>query len=90
MTVAVIRVPSCLSVDFKFLEAMKNNHLIDFYEVRNLNSEIVFYWRQMQGNQTIALSVNLIQTYSGVCLQKPHTAYPYYNNDQPVWVLAKK
>lgn len=90
MTMAILRVPSCLTVDFNYLTALRNNKLIDYYEVRNSNSEIAFYWRQMQGNQTINLNVNLIQTFSGSCIQKPHTAYPYYNNDQPVWVLAKQ
>lgn len=90
MTLAVLRVPACLQVDFNYLEALKRNKVVDFYEVRNFNSEIVLYWRQMQGNETKQVQIDLIQRYAGVCLQKPHTAYPYYNADQPVWVMARK
>jgi hypothetical protein len=45
MTVAVVRIPACLSIDFNYLEAMSRNNLVDFYEIRNFNSEIVLYWR---------------------------------------------
>ena len=44
MTMAILRVPSCLTVDFNYLTALRNNKLIDYYEVRNSNSEIAFYW----------------------------------------------
>lgn len=88
MVVSVVRVPSCLQIDFNYLEAMKRNKLVDFYEIRNFNSEIVLYWRQMRGGEVKTVQVDLIQRYAGGCLQKPHTAYPYYNNDQPIWVLA--
>ena len=90
MTVAIIRLPSCLQLDFNFLENMKRNRVVDFYEVRNYNSELVLYWRQMMPGKTRSFNVDLIQRYSGQCLQKPHTAYPYYNNDQPVWVTPVK
>lgn len=88
MVLGIVRVPACLEIDFNYLEGLKRNRLVDFYEVRNYNSEIVFYWRQMMGGETKTLQVNFVQRYSGACLQKPHTAYPYYNNDQPVWVLS--
>ncbi len=89
MTVAIVRVPSCLNIVFDYLEALKRNRIVDFYEVMNQNTEIVLYWRQMMPAEKKTLSVDLIQRYSGVCLQKPHTAYNYYNNDQPVYALAK-
>ena len=90
MTVAIIRIPACLQIDFNFLENLKRNRIVDFYEVRNFNSEIVLYWRQMFPTQTRTLNIDLIQRYSGTCMQKPHTAYLYYNNDQPLWVRTSK
>jgi hypothetical protein len=90
MTLAVLRVPSCLQVDFTYLENLKRNKKVDFYEVRNFNSEIVLYWRSMAPGATLTTQVNLLHRYGGTCLQKPHNAYPYYNNDQPVWVLPVK
>lgn len=90
MVVAIVRVPACLQIDFNYLEAVKRNRLVDFYEVRNYNSEIVLYWRQMRPAEVKTLQVDLVQRYSGACLQKPHTAYPYYNDDQPIWIMAAK
>jgi hypothetical protein len=89
MTVAILRVPSCLIINFDFLEGIKRNGIVDFYEVRNKNTEIVLYWRQMAPGEVKTFTIDLIQRYNGGCMQKPHTAYPYYNDDQPVWVLAK-
>ena len=88
MVVSVVRIPSCLQIDFNFLEGLKRNKIVDFYEVKNFNTEIVLYWRQMRPGEVKNLSIDLIQRYSGVCAQKPHNAYPYYNNDQPVWQMA--
>ena len=81
MVVSVVRIPACLQVDFNFLEGLKRNKMVDFYEVKNFNTEIVLYWRQMRPGEVKNVSIDLIQRYSGVCAQKPHTAYPYYNND---------
>jgi hypothetical protein len=68
MVVGIVRVPACLQIDFNYLEGLKRNRLVDFYEVRNFNSEIVFYWRQMMGGETKTLKVNFVQRYSGSCL----------------------
>ena len=89
MVLAIVRVPACLQIDFNYLEALKRNRVVDFYEVRSFNSEIVLYWRQMRPAEVKNVQVDLVQRYSGSCLQKPHTAYPYYNNDQPIWVMAQ-
>lgn len=63
---------------------------IAYYEVRNANSEIVIYYRQIAPGQRIVEIVPFVQRYSGtLCLQKPHNAYVYYNNDQPVWTTSK-
>jgi len=47
MTVAILRVPSCLEINYELLEALKRNRLIAEYEVRTGGSEIVFYKRDM-------------------------------------------
>jgi hypothetical protein len=48
MVVGIVRIPACLQIDFNFLEGLKRNKVVDFYEVQNFNSEIVLYWRQMR------------------------------------------
>ena len=35
MTLAIIRVPSCLEIQYDYLEKLKSNHIVDYYEVRN-------------------------------------------------------
>ena len=48
MVIGILRIPACLQIDFNFLEGLKGNKIVDFYEVQNYNSEIVLYWRQMR------------------------------------------
>ena len=90
MVLAILRIPACLQIDFNFLEGLKRNKIVDYYEVQNYNSEIVLYWRQMRPAEVKTVQIDLIQRYQGTCLQKPHSAYPYYNNDQPIWVTAAR
>jgi len=60
---------------------MKLRGIVDQYEVKNKNTEVVMYWRQMTPNEVKNVELSLIHRYAGECLQKPHTAYMYYNND---------
>jgi len=60
MTVAIIRVPSCLKINFELLEKMRDNADFDMYEVRNNNSEIVLYWRQAVPNFKKSLTFSMI------------------------------
>jgi hypothetical protein len=90
MVIGILRIPACLQIDFNFLEGLKRNKIVDYYEVQNFNSEIVLYWRQMRPAEVKTVQIDLIQRYQGTCLQKPHSAYPYYNNDQAIWVTAAK
>lgn len=48
MTVAIVRVPACLQINWDLVEKMRDNGDFDMYEVRNNNSELVLYWRQAQ------------------------------------------
>jgi len=59
MTVAIFRVPTCLAVNFDQLEIMKDNELFAQYEVRHSNTEIVFYWRQMEPEESKELTIQL-------------------------------
>lgn len=90
MTVAIVRPPSCLVIDFNFLEQLKRNNLVAYYEVRNFNSEVVLYWRYLAPAEVKTFTIDFIQRYAGSCNQKPHTAYSYYNDDFPVWILNRK
>ncbi|CDW79846.1 a-macroglobulin complement component [Stylonychia lemnae] len=90
MTIAALSVPACLQIDFNALETLKRNQNFAQYEVRNYNSEIVFYWRALDKNQLKSFSLSFTQRYAGTCQSKPQYAYIYYNDDQPAWTQAKK
>jgi len=81
MVVAVFRVPACLQVNFQMLDDLMDNLLIDYYEVRNGNTEIVLYWRQFAPDETKTVSLDLVQAFSGQCYQQPSTTYMYYQSD---------
>ena len=88
MTVLIFRVPSCLKVDFNQLETLSQNKIFDYFEVRNSNTEVVLYWRQMTPGESKSIQLDFVQFIAGeFCTEKPHTAYLYYNDDQPVWYL---
>ena len=53
MTLAILRVPSCLQVNFNYLDQMVASKKIAYYEVRNANTEVVFYYRQMAPGASI-------------------------------------
>ena len=60
MVLAILRIPACLQIDFNFLEGLKRNKIVDYYEVQNYNSEIVLYWRQMKPLEVKTVQIDLI------------------------------
>lgn len=55
--------PSYLKVNLNDLETLKKNKVVDFYELRNNNSEIVFYWRGIQGAGSKQFSLSFLKEY---------------------------
>jgi len=63
MTVAIVRIPSCLEINFDQLEFIKRNGLADNYEVRNFNTEVVIYWRDFPPEGTKTVRLDFVQRY---------------------------
>ena len=59
MVVAIFRVPSCLEINFNALDMLQNNDIVDFYEVRNFNTEVVLYWREFRPLEKKLISISL-------------------------------
>lgn len=59
MSVVIIRVPSCLDINFDYLEKLKLNMEVDQYEVLHSNTEIVFYFRQLKPSELKTFDVVL-------------------------------
>jgi len=86
MTVVIFRVPGCLSVPFKQLELLADQGLFDAYEVRNNNSEIVLYWRELEPSEAVTIQLGLPQQYSASkCMEKPSSGYLYYSKEDVSW-----
>lgn len=48
MFVVELYLPTCVQIDLNALEDLKRSETIDFYEIKNLNSLIVFYFRGLK------------------------------------------
>lgn len=48
MTLIEVNLPSCVQIDLNQLEDLKRGNYVDYYELRNWNSQLVFYLRGMQ------------------------------------------
>lgn len=56
MAVVIIRVPSCLAMNFDLIEKMKDNNDFDQYEIKANNSELVLYWTGLSPGYKKSLS----------------------------------
>ena len=86
MTVGIFRVPSCMQIDFNYLETLSNNGMFDMHEIVKGNTEIVMYWRQLAPQEVKQFEIRLTKVLAGTCYEKPHTAYLYYSKEDVYWV----
>ena len=85
MTILDMRLPSCLDFKQNALERLRSTRHIDYFEVKNHNAEIVFYWRSLApgGNKTLIL--NFEKKYTGKkCEKRESKAYLYYREKESV------
>ena len=87
MTLAVLNIPSCEEIDFNTLEKSKSTWKVDYFEVREHNTQVVFYWRFLKPNETKEQIQFTFKKYdSAACIWRPHKAYLYYDEDgSQVW-----
>ena len=52
MVIVEINIPSCSEIDLNILEFLVKQNKVDYYEIRNNESQIVLYWRGMQQNSS--------------------------------------
>jgi hypothetical protein len=67
MSVSILRVPTCLEINFNLLDSLMSNKVFDYYEVRNSNQEIVIYWKSFGEGEEKKFNIDLLQRYSGDC-----------------------
>jgi len=67
MVVVIFRVPSCFTISYQMLNQLKSSGTISAYEVKNSNTEIVFYWRQLIPGEVKTFQVSFVKEYEGLC-----------------------
>ncbi len=82
------RVPSCYQLSLAYFETLRSNGLIDFYELRQGNTEAYIYIRSLTPGETRSFKIDLIRAFDGTCVDRPSSAFEYYNPQQPVYVVT--
>ena len=87
LTVLVLRIPSCYSMNFELFEGLKSQGLIDLYEFKNGNTEVWMYLNRLGPGETKTFDIDLQQQYLGTCKERPSQAFEFYNPRQMIWVV---
>lgn len=64
MLICVISLQTGLKANLNDLEGLRRNGLIDFYELRNHNSEVILYWRGMRPKGTRRVELAFLREFS--------------------------
>ncbi|KAJ3441074.1 macroglobulin / complement [Anaeramoeba flamelloides] len=84
MVVAIIGIPGGCSIRLDQLKQLKKKKLISFFELLGAR-EVVFYWENMDAQQRVSFSIDLIAECVGT-FNAPHSrAYLYYDDDKKCW-----
>ena len=87
LTVVVLRIPSCYSMNFELFEGLKSQGLIDMYEFKNGNTEVWLYINRLGPGETKTFDIDLQQQYLGKCKDRPSQAFEFYSPRQIIWVV---
>ena len=87
MAVAIVSVPSCLTVELAQLELLKESGSINNFEISADNTLITLYWTYLKAGATQQVTLARTRTFSGtVCQERASQAYLYYDDDQKLWL----
>jgi hypothetical protein len=86
MAVAIVGLPAGVRVptDMKQLTDLREKGQISYFETRG--RELILYWRALEPEQKVALSVDLVCDVPGVYRGPASRGYLYYNADHKHWV----
>lgn len=88
MSVAIVGIPSGLSVQPWQLKELQEKHVFDFYETTGNN--IVFYYRSLAPNDTKTIALDLKADIGGSYVAPASSAYLYYTNEYKIWKAGTK
>ncbi|GAQ82063.1 alpha-2-macroglobulin [Klebsormidium nitens] len=88
MTVAIVGLPGGLEPRHDQLKELVTRGDVAFYEIRG--REVIFYWRALAANQTVALRVETTAAVPGEYIGPASRAYLYYTDELKTWAEPLK
>ncbi len=77
--------PSCLDFNINDLENMRLEEVIDYFEILEDNSKLVFYWRGMKKNERKNFQFSLNRRFTlNDCFERTGQIYLYYDKKETV------
>jgi hypothetical protein len=85
MAIVILEVDSQCVININDLEAMRLGKVVDFYELKRNNSQVVFYWRGLSCQEQKTFSLALLKKHkvSGSA-NLNHCAYLYYSKEESI------
>ena len=87
MHVAVLSIPSCMTVEQSQLEMLKDQGAVNNYEFSADNSLLTLYWTYLKANEEKNVSISRVVTNTGTnCIERASRAWNYYDDANTVWL----
>jgi alpha-2-macroglobulin-like protein len=84
MTVAIVGIPSGLSVQMWQLKELQEKQVFDYFEI--MNNYIVLYWREMGPQEAKTIALDLKAEVPGNYKAAASSAYLYYADENKIWI----
>ena len=88
MSIAMVGIPSGLSLQAWQLKEIQEKGIVDFYEVRK--NYVVFYYRELGPGAVQTINLDLKAEVPGTYLAPASTAYVYYTGEYKKWAGGEK
>jgi len=88
MSVAIVGIPSGLSVQMWQLEELKEKKMYAYYEI--MDNYVVFYWREFGPKETKNIKLDFKTEVKGNYQAPASSAYLYYSDENKFWEKGSK
>lgn len=88
MTMALIGIPSGLSVQPWQLKELQKQKVFDFYELKD--NYLIIYYRDMAPDETCTINLDLKSEIPGLFQAPASCAYLYYTNEHKDWIQGER
>jgi len=84
MSIAIVGIPSGVSVQAWQLEELKEKNQFAFYELKE--NYVIFYWRELGPQEIREVNLDLKTEIKGKYTAPASSAYLYYSDENKNWV----